>query len=276
MIFIWGTKSSFPMKGYAASFCPFCRDLRQFKVKEIRRVSHVYYIPLGRGKLVGYRFECLECGVPLTMDEAPIESVAPTPSTTVDASIAETNPGLPSAYEKRLALEREIRSGSPPTDPEIRRGLLFEPFEALSPEMERGCTETRIDWPGALGCFGTIGAIVVSIFAASFLAEVIWGEQASPEMIIFVMIGVGLVGLVYTMWQLHLSARRWLERRHVPHLKLALAPLRPTDEEIDEIIDAYRYHGMRFAKQLRPSVLRSDPQVLAPPTDQSAQPLVPK
>jgi hypothetical protein len=275
-VIVWGSKNVFPLRGYAAGFCPFCRDLRQLKVQEIRNVSHIYFIPMGKGTLVGYRTLCMECGVPLISDEPPAEHIVPTPASDVREAIELTNPSLPEELTERLAMEREIRSGQQPNDPEVREALLYEPFEALVPAMEQGSIETRVDLPSSLGCLGTIGAIILVFAAFGSLAELIWGERPSEEAYVFAVLGVGVIGLAITLWQLHLSARRWLEKHLVHHLSRALRPLRATQAEIDEIIAVYRQHGLKFAKALRSKAFDLDPATDYAAAVQQTKPISPR
>jgi hypothetical protein len=276
MFIVWGSKLRYPKIGYAADFCPICRDFREFRVHETREVSHVYYVPLGKGKLVGFRLDCPDCGVQLFQDELAIEDTIPSPSSSIDESISVTNPTIKEEYAKRMAIEKELASGALPEDPEIRSALLFEPFEALAPEMARGSAETRIDLPGSLGCLGTIVAAILAGFATPFLAKTFGGGPAAEETVIFVILGVGLVGTVYTFWQLHLSARRWLEKRIIPKINRALAPLRPTTAEIEEIIAVYQTHGLSFAKFLRIQSFEPIDGGEISTTPVSAKPLVPE
>lgn len=276
MFIVWGTKHRYPKLGFAADFCPICRDFREFHLHEVREVSHVYYVSLGKGKLVGFRIDCPDCGVQLYQDELGIEDTTPSPSSSIDESISLTNPSIREAYAKRMAIEKELASGALPEEPNIRSALLFEPFEALAPEMARGTAETRIDLPGSLGCLGTIIAVVIAGFATSFLSESFGRGPAAEETVIFVILGVGLVGTAYTLWQLHLSARRWLEKRIIPKLNRALAPLRPTTAEIEEIIAAYKQHGLGFAKLLRIQSFEPIDGGEISSTPISTKPLVPK
>lgn len=276
MFIVWGTKQRYPKIGFAADFCPICRDFREFRLHEVRVVSHVYYVPLGKGKPAGFRVDCPDCGVRMYQDELGFEDTTPSPSSSIDESISVTNPGIREIYSNRMVIEKELASGALPEDPEIRSALLFEPFEALAPEMARGTAETRIDLPSSLGCLGTITAAIFAGFAIPFLAKTFRGGPAAEETVIFVILGVGLVGGVYTLWQLHFSARRWLEKRIIPKLNRALAPLRPTTAEIEEIIAFHRQHEVGFAKFLRINAFEPVDGGEISTTPVSTKPLVPK
>ena len=184
------------------------------------------------------------------MDELPFEDMEPAPSATIEAWIAATNHTLPSAYSHRLTLELEIARGRLPADTELRRSLLIEPFEALCPEIDRGAADTRTDRRTRNGCLGT----VLALFLIGSLLGAASRRSCSEETLFWVLAATASVGLVYTIWQHQLSARRWLEEHALPHLASALEPLRPTHDEIEKILVEFRPRWPRFAKILHPDL----------------------
>lgn len=276
MFIVWGTKLRYPALGYLADFCPFCRGLREFRVREIRKVSHLYYVSLGRGKLVGYRLDCTDCGAHLHRSDVHLAGVSRERSASIEDSVRSTNPSLPEHLADRLSLEQDIRRGLLPTDPELRAFLLHEPFEELSVELEQGCKDTRVDLPSAFGCLGTIGLIAASIFAVSFIAETFLKQRATDEWIVGGVLAAGAIGIAYTLWQLHRATSRWLRRRMVPKLIRALEPLHPTSAELEHIINSYRLAGFTFPKHLRISFFGLDPAVPSAPLTVTPQAVVPK
>jgi hypothetical protein len=248
---VWGKKNRFPLKGHAALFCPFCRELRASQVREMRSVDHLYYVPIGKGEVVGYRLDCAECGAPQYFQSPPVAAIVDDAGTGVEGLVAATNPTIRQDLQGRLELEDEIRSGRIPTDPETRMGLLFEPFEVLSAEMEAGCAETRIDLQSTLGCLGTIVALPLAAFAAGFLADTLMPGAPKEEVVIVAFLSAGVLGLIVTLWQLHRSARRWVEKRMAPHLRRAFEPLRPTRREIEGVMNDFREDGYQFPRHLR-------------------------
>jgi hypothetical protein len=62
MFLLWGKKAVYRPLGYAADFCPFCREPRCFSVRRVGMASHVCYLTSGKGQLAGYQRICQECG----------------------------------------------------------------------------------------------------------------------------------------------------------------------------------------------------------------------
>src|SRR5437868_2693506 len=61
MLIIWGTKVQRKTRGYVAEVCPNCIGVREVKLDTVSRVSHLYYIPLGDGTVVGHVGTCSSC-----------------------------------------------------------------------------------------------------------------------------------------------------------------------------------------------------------------------
>jgi hypothetical protein len=130
-------------------------------------------------------------------------------------------------------------------------GLLLEPFEALGPQMEEGCTNTQVDLGSTLGCLATVVALVCTFFVARFLVYRFIGAASAEEYIVYSLLTVGLVGGAITLWQFYRASRRWLEKKMVPHLLRALQPLKPTREEIELILAVGKEEGLKYAGKLR-------------------------
>ena len=143
MILVYGTYPRYSPEGCAAAFCPFCRDLRGFTIESISRIGHLFFIPIPiETEFVGHLFKCADCGATQFFGNLPVTRISQNYGTDVVRLAIETNPDLREDYEERLGLEEEIQSGNLPHDNDKRWELLFEPFNALSFEMEKGCAGT--------------------------------------------------------------------------------------------------------------------------------------
>ena len=69
MFIVAGKRRVFPVKGYMAGFCHFGRGLRHLRLREVHEVSHLSFVSIGKGKLLGYRLDCTECGAPSYVSE---------------------------------------------------------------------------------------------------------------------------------------------------------------------------------------------------------------
>ncbi len=61
MFIVWGTQSRQERLGMVADVCPYCRQLSAFTIVDHFRVSHLYYVPLGRGRHVQRSRQCGGC-----------------------------------------------------------------------------------------------------------------------------------------------------------------------------------------------------------------------
>jgi hypothetical protein len=77
MFIIWGTKGRQEKLGTVADWCPNCQSARAFTVTKHFRVSHVYFIPLGRGTLVATVKQCWECSTQYHCEEETYDDFLP-------------------------------------------------------------------------------------------------------------------------------------------------------------------------------------------------------
>jgi hypothetical protein len=77
MIIIWGTRSRQECLGAVGDWCPACASVRPFTVKNLFRVSHIYFIPLGRGNRVATFRQCWQCGSQFYCSEAEYDQLVP-------------------------------------------------------------------------------------------------------------------------------------------------------------------------------------------------------
>ena len=62
MLIVWGETDSERQRGAVADRCSTCGDVAVLRVHDIYRKSHIYYIPLGSGRLIGTVLTCGNCG----------------------------------------------------------------------------------------------------------------------------------------------------------------------------------------------------------------------
>ena len=65
-VLFWGRKRREDHLGFVADFCPICREVRPFRLLAIRMVPHLFFIPMGSGRLECHVRVCLECGIRLS------------------------------------------------------------------------------------------------------------------------------------------------------------------------------------------------------------------
>src|SRR5262245_30052423 len=140
MFIVWGTKRIERALGFAADFCPVCRQVQPVRVARIGMASHVYYISFGQGQLVGYQAKCSVCS--LAFETNPIrdqQTVLQTPKD-IEALIDTTFPSLRQNYSERLSLEEQVRLKPHSLNAEQREALVLEPLTLLAPVVEAKLT----------------------------------------------------------------------------------------------------------------------------------------
>lgn len=245
------------MLGWVADFCPICRQPRAFRRVRVGLVSHLYFVSIGSGKLVGFEVECSECGTSLETEETRHASVEKNRPGDFAALAAATMPNMPELLGARLALEKTVRESPKSLDPELRERMLAEPFTILNPVLEARQKQTQMDKPAVLGCLGT-GMLTVALLVALVMLPREWENVAGLTLLTLVGIGI-----IYTITQLALVNRRYQRRMILPKLSKALAPLQPDREELEAILSHFRERKMQIGKRTKLDELWSELHPLA-------------
>ena len=129
MIFIWGTKSREEDGGVVGDWCEGCRAPNFHRLTNYFKVSHVYYIPLGKGQYVGTNRRCTQCGTlaactPTTYSHALTHSQAM--GLSIEQVLEATNPPLMQQLHKQRAMEYNIaqRLAQPGFAPALAPGAM--------------------------------------------------------------------------------------------------------------------------------------------------------
>jgi hypothetical protein len=239
MIFIWGKKHVLRGLGYVADFCPVCRDLRTFTMQRLGLAGHFYYVSFGEGRLIGHIRTCDVCGIELQGEpelyrtlhkqKLPPTELAPL-----------TRPDWRESRAPRLAAERELASPFGKLPPEWRSVLLREPFDLLAARVEERFASSQIDWQTGLGVVG----FIAMLFMAAKLSDA-YEAQTQAIWIATLVLGLGLV-----LSQALLARRRWMRRRVLPVLTLALRPLKPSEAELKAILEKMKAEGRMIGRKL--------------------------
>ncbi|MEX3957503.1 hypothetical protein [Trinickia sp. EG282A] len=247
MFIFWGRKLVYRKHGYVADFCPICREPRAFKLQRVGSAGHVYNISVGEGRLVGYHRSCLTCRTPVESELSTYASVAKARAALPEL-MAQTYPNLESAWRDRLALEERVRTALPSLQPEERRELIRDPFIALSTKVERYFASSRVNLRDIL--------MILVAFVVMIIGSVTVGmiEPADSNYGIYFFMALGLAMVV---WQIRSTSRRYMVRQIVPALASALAPLKPTREEIDATLSELHKEQLRLASKLPAKALFS-------------------
>ena len=111
MFIIWGTRSRQEDGGVVGDWCEGCRAPNFHKLTHYFTVSHVYYIPLGKGQYAGTTRQCTQCGTSsacaATAYSRPLTHQAAL-GLGIDQVLEATNPPLLAQVHKQCALEYQI------------------------------------------------------------------------------------------------------------------------------------------------------------------------
>jgi hypothetical protein len=245
MFFIWGTKVVRKRIGFVADFCPICRAPQPFKLNRVGAASHVYYVSLGSGKLIGHEIQCLTCGTALKTD--PRKYAAHSKKECAINELLElTFPNLRETYKAELALEEKVKADPLSLAPEERREQLFTPFILVSPKVEKRFASTHIDKET---CMVLLGAIILAIFTPKY-AESLFGIDSGA-----VALSILGVGFILFIFQLAISGRRYIRKQIIPVVAKGLSPIRPSQEELNATLAELKQIGHKVGKKIKLSDL---------------------
>ena len=245
MFIVWGKTIKRQKLGYVADYCAVCRDLRAFQVKRIGSASHVYYISFGEGDLVGYERICQACttayeAVPDTYSGMSKES---RPGVEL---VSETFPNYYSVYREVIERERKARDTPSLLTPAERRSRLREPFGVVAQVVQQKLASTQVDKRVWLA----VAAFIPMAWGVGALGKLFINpddENAGMRWMLFCV----TAWIVLVVSQLVTSGSRYVLEKAVPPLAHALAPLRPSEAEINDILQELRHHKLKLGSKLQ-------------------------
>lgn len=246
MLIIWGNKTVRKQRGFAVDFCTMCRDVSPIRVIEFKVAAHLYGVGLGSGRTQTFLSECLHCGFLQPTDRTRYESLEKRRPDSIDELEAKTFPNVRSVFGQRLETEEAILNGVP-LEAEKRRDLIREPFARIAEEVDTDegiykRTDTRSLWI-AIGTF----LIPTTVFIGAASVE----DQDFGELLAIVGFGLFAIGLCTTLFRIGTRRTRFFRQKLRPMIDRALAPLNPTEVELDETITWLRGLGFKFAKKFQ-------------------------
>lgn len=242
MIFVWGKRVTRKKVGYVADFCPMCRDAQTFLLREVRRYSHIYFIPTSANELLGYERVCQGCK--LALNGAPRQYVAaPRKPAHVREIIARSFPAFQELYGERMKIEESLRMAPDSLTPEVRQALIQQPFLVLSPLVEAQYGRTSVDWVIAAALAGGLGMVMLAAWLNDQLPE----DYHTATLIVCSVLGLALI-----IWAFATVVGRFVKRQVVPRAARTLRPLKPTESEIAVALADLKRMGHRIGGVLKP------------------------
>lgn len=228
MFIVWGTKIIRRRLGLVALVCPICRDITSCRVSSVLRVSHVYYIPTGKGKLALYESSCSACGLILPHHPTSTFTPVPEPLPTMEALAEATNPDVFKHVDDLIALGELVRTNTLPAERRVR--VIAETLDSMSYMTELGAKQGRDESLQALAALGliiTLPATLILLFDGQKLYGAIAGVLAAAF-------------LALTIRLIMRGPRSMLRRKTIPTFRIAMEPMNPTREELDAAVELLR------------------------------------
>jgi len=245
---IAGTKVRRTPLGRVADFCGLCREIRPFRVTEVREVAHLYYIPLGRGDVKHYEFICAGCREQRTGDLSPYADVVSSDVEELDILIEATNPEV-TRHAIEL-LEAEDRVARDEATAEERRLVLMQPLLAINPAVEARVSQVHVDARSLL----LMIAMIVFPLALVLPGAVLW-PSTPGEILVYSGAAAGVVLLGMLLQSLATDPGRFVRRRYREFLAESLAAYRPTPDEVRDIMRELRDRRLAVGKRVSPAWL---------------------
>lgn len=143
MIIIWGKSVKKRFQGIVADRCFLCQSITTATLESVHHVSHVYYIPLGRGELVQNQNWCHACGGIVVSDPERYDKLLDKrlgKSLSTIEILEQTISRLAEEIKRRGALEHKAENAAPPPDSDPkddpRLHLTFERLSEIPPGDE--------------------------------------------------------------------------------------------------------------------------------------------
>jgi hypothetical protein len=243
MFIVWGKTIKRQKLGFVADYSAFCRELRTFEVKRVGRASHVYYISFGEGELLGYERTCQDCNSAFETLPDHYRGMSRDRRPPLEL-ITETFPNYFTAYQEQVDAEKKVRNHPSTLTPNERRARLWEPCAIIAQSMQYKLKSMQLD--------GQVGLAFAALLPIIWVFIVIEGMLRAPEaaedprfFLAGLFISLGIIG-----WKMIGSGRRYLLKHAVPPLVRSLAPLRPSRQEIEEVLGQLERGGMKLGAKL--------------------------
>lgn len=241
MIFVWGTHALHRRVGVVAEICRGCNEVRPHRLVQIRAIPHVYWIPIGPGKIAGYQVECVRCKEVLATQpgryaarldrEVPLEKL-----------IELTLPGVYAELEEEK--EREERALRGELRPEERLQVMQEALYPVVVAVEARQESSSIDARTALLALATLSLpwllIVPGTAAQSLVGEIL----------VWMGVALGVLGIAATIHAACGNVARFIRSTQGEAIRSALREFHPSPTEIAGIAAGLRDAGTALGRKL--------------------------
>jgi hypothetical protein len=232
--------------GFVADFCPIERVITVERVDAIHASRYLSFLKIDRGPLLRRDRTCCSCGITIPDERHVYAALASAPEEDVAALEEKTNPGVTDRYHDLIALSFEIENGEE-VDPETKTELLKEQFAWLERiAAQHWAGETKLDRFSVM-----VGLASLALWFASLVIVTKTVPEASRLDAIGWVFGAGLLLFIVNAIVFFLAPRRALRKHVLPLIAKALRPLRPSPEELDDLLAAMHAEGFRYATKIK-------------------------
>jgi hypothetical protein len=246
MLFVWGKKYAYKKLGYAADFCPICREPQAFSLRRTSLVPHFWYIPTGAGVFVCVDRRCQSCGVAFNGNPERYAAMSRKAGSFADLK-PKTFPQFESVERNRLDLEAAIRKDPTSLSPRDRQALIRQPLQLLSPMVQQRFAKVRGDrWVAITAAVAFF--LLLSANATSQRPEALEGSE-------LVTLWVLILGMLAVLVQFALSGRRWIRRQLTPLMVRCLGPLKPSQTEVEAAVAEMKQQNHKIGTKVNVAYL---------------------
>jgi len=241
MFIVAGTKVSKKYLGRLANFCPICRKFQPFQAVRVESYVHLYYLPIGRRKTLGFTKTCETCSIMFPSDAFESEEISRDRTADLEALLSRTSSEVLIDGNKRLDRENRLRQRK--LTPEERVFMIQEPFMLLNPWIDERGRALEKDLATVLGLIATVVIPLVILLVTESISPgdpVLWTLAAV----------IGVLLLLTTFYFMATTTQRYLRRVLIPRLAQTLRPLNPSREEIEATIQHLRQSGLRIGQRI--------------------------
>lgn len=252
MLIIWGSKVVRKLVDRAPVLCPICRTITASEYLVVRRIEHLYYVPIGRGKVLGHECLCHTCRTQWRVDfDAPPTRRKARRRASASELLEECAPGELEALTDGMHLLQRVRNGA--CDEQTRLNIFLQAAAALE---YHHANRPRV---GFLVVAFSVAAVLLTI-----VAPISWFVQMDPTNrlsvawpIAFTIAFVASVTL--TAWSIR-RARFRTRDEAVRGFARSLAPLNPSDHDLVSVTTKCLEAGFRQCAPSSPEVLHREIQ----------------
>jgi len=223
--------------GIVADLCVICHGIRTFSINKVTQKS----------KLLGYEKECSECKIKSKTEISFYSDIIRKKNITVENLISKTFPHIRETYREELRKYKFVDEENLQMLKEDERlELLKEPFDIFIPFIaKRHPAQIYIDRLTIKSSLFTFIIPILLIFSPK--------PNLPHNLLLYFYYFAGLfliIGSAFSSFYLLTANKLYLQKIITPRIAKSIAPLNPTKEEIEMILDQLEYKHSNIVKYL--------------------------